>query len=53
MKILKRGNPPKDKRREVCHNCGSELEYISSDIHIDRDGKYIICPVCGKFIGVQ
>lgn len=51
MKIIKRGTPEQEWIYGVaCLKCSSVLEYDKSDIHSDRDGSYIICPVCGKFI---
>lgn len=50
MKILKHGEVKEVTYTVTCHSCNSILEYNSNDIHSDRDGNYIICPVCKKFI---
>ena len=33
-----------------CSSCGSILQYSKEDVHTDRDGSYIECPVCDMFI---
>ena len=52
VKILRHGN-----RRKVeilyeftCPTCGCQGTFEPSDLSRDRDGEYIICPECGKFI---
>lgn len=52
MKIIKEGNLPEDKqKRETCYNCKTVFEYVKADVQSDfRDGDYIVCPKCGKFI---
>lgn len=52
MKVLKRGKVKEKVYHKTCHNCKSKLEYKDSDIECDRDGDYIICPVCKKFIAI-
>ena len=52
MKIIKTGKI-KDSTKITCGYCESILEYNSTDIKRDfRDGDYIICPICGKFLSV-
>lgn len=46
MKIIKRGSIEDNPKTAKCPNCGSILEYTSKDFQIDRDGRYIECPVC-------
>lgn len=46
MKIIKRGSIEDSPKTAKCPNCGSILEYTSKDFQIDRDGRYIECPVC-------
>lgn len=51
MKVIKRGSVPTCIKRVMCSKCKSELEYHRADVHSDqRDGNYIICPVCNAFI---
>jgi len=52
MKILKMGKKPNKNKRTMCLNCGTKLEYSSADVNSDRDGKYIICPVCSQYLAV-
>jgi hypothetical protein len=54
MKIIKRGALQSELNVNViCKSCNSELEYQRLDIKRDRDGKYIVCPVCLHLIGVE
>jgi DNA-directed RNA polymerase subunit RPC12/RpoP len=47
MKIIKQGIPPHEKEiTKVCSKCKSELLVTISDLKSDRDGSYVICPVC-------
>lgn len=50
MKVIKQGQKVEKTRKVTCYGCKSKLEYTSNDVQSDRDGKYIVCPVCGKFI---
>lgn len=53
MKVIKEGEIKQKAKRKTCRKCDTEMEYKSRDIFLDqRDGDYIICPVCGKFINV-
>ncbi len=52
MKILKRGNADEFTRNITCGYCYSELEYTRPDIRRDRDGVYIVCPVCLNIINI-
>lgn len=53
MKILKEGKIKPRSHKKTCAKCDSELEYDFSDVITDKDGKYIICPVCKNFISVD
>ena len=53
MKILKKGVVPSHKQKINCNNCKSELEFKQDDVRHDRDGSYIVCPVCNKFLGLS
>jgi hypothetical protein len=52
MKIIKRGEIPPTAVNKTCGYCNTEFEYEPSDIKSDRDGFYVICPVCNKFLGL-
>lgn len=49
MKIIK-NNYKETTFKVKCPRCKSKLKVSESDIQMDRDGRYIICPCCGKFI---
>lgn len=53
MKVVENKKLPQRGKSKTCYNCKSKLRYINSDVHMDRDGKYIICPVCTKLIAVS
>lgn len=51
MEIIKKGNKPLEESKTcTCHKCGTELKYTKTDVQHDRDGSYIVCPVCTTFI---
>lgn len=54
IKILNKGNKANKLKSPIyrveCSNCGSILQYSKEDVHTDRDGSYIECPVCDMFI---
>lgn len=54
-KVIERGDVPSEKPAEHrCYHCRSLVEYERKDIQADaRDGDYVVCPVCGKFIGAS
>ena len=54
MRIIKKGKlPPKEKKMK-CTSCGCVFMYDRSDIKTEqRDGDFVICPTCGKFITVN
>lgn len=53
MKIIKVGNLESKTYNEICYKCNSELQYEQKDIQSDRDGKYIVCPVCKAYIATN
>jgi DNA-directed RNA polymerase subunit RPC12/RpoP len=53
MKILKLGKIKSPKNTITCYNCDSELKYDDSDIRTDKDGTYIKCPLCKKFLNIK
>ncbi len=53
MKIIKRGKEKVIEKKKSCYKCKSVLSFTSSDVELDRDGKYIVCPVCKSFIAVD
>jgi DNA-directed RNA polymerase subunit RPC12/RpoP len=34
----------------TCHTCGCEFAAQLEDRQIDRDGRYVVCPCCKKFV---
>lgn len=53
MKIIKKGKIRKEEWRGLCLDCHCEFIYDGDDIKIDqREGDYIVCPTCGKYINV-
>jgi transcription elongation factor Elf1 len=53
MKIIKQVSAQIDlPKKKTCYGCKSVLEYTRVDIKSDRDGNYIVCPVCGAFIAL-
>ena len=53
MKILKRGKVKNEHPKMTCAYCDTVFEYLKTDIALDRDGRYVVCPVCGKFLTVN
>lgn len=50
MKILKRKELKTKKIKHKCQKCGSVLVYDETDVMTDRDGRFVICPVCRSYI---
>lgn len=53
MKILSKGKIKKYKYTSECRICDTLFEFDESETKRDRDGDYIICPVCGTFIDIR
>jgi len=59
-KTIKRGEVGTEVARYMCkpmlgggRKCGSIIEFSRSDVKSDqRDGNYVICPVCESWINV-
>lgn len=52
MRIIKKGKLPNDEKKKTCKTCNTQFLFKEADIHNDRDGRYVICPGCKKFIAV-
>lgn len=51
MKVINEGQKPDEKPRKIkCQRCKSTLEFTNNDIQYDRDGSYVVCPVCNQFM---
>jgi hypothetical protein len=52
--IIKRGSDPrKTKLRMIC-SCGTEALFERREVQGDqRDGDYVVCPVCGSYVSVR
>ena len=53
MKIIKNNYIEKDSTIVICPECKSRLEIMPDDVQTDRDGNYIICPCCHKYIDTK
>ena len=54
MRIIKKGKIPPKEKRITCPKCGCVFMYEPCDIHSDqREGDYVVCPTCKKFIYVH
>ena len=53
MEIIKAGNPERKAYGFVCRKCGCVAKFDETDIKRDRDGDYIICPSCGRFVSME
>ena len=52
--IIKRGVKKHDVATYDCKSCDSTIRFTRADIQSDqRDGDYVMCPVCEKFIDVR
>lgn len=51
MKILKVGNTSNINQVEcTCGKCETVFIYNASDVNVDREGRYVKCPICKTFI---
>ena len=52
MKIIQKGKIPKDiEIKKTCYSCKTKFSYTSKDVTYDqREGNYVICPLCKKQI---
>lgn len=52
MEIIRPGNKPENVRyQQTCKTCGCVFAYTKSDVKPDqREGDYLVCPTCTKFI---
>ena len=53
MRVIKEGTLPVKENKCTCYKCKTKFAYIASDVKPDRDGSYIVCPVCGSFIAAE
>lgn len=55
MRIIKEeGREVEEKEtNKSCYKCLTKFAYLSSDIEVDRDGRYVRCPHCKAFIAVK
>lgn len=52
MKIIKDGSISKPEKKRTCCNCKTKFSYTPNDVQQDREGLFVICPTCQKFIAV-
>lgn len=52
MKLIEKGKIPKNPEiKKTCYNCKTKFSYNSKDVNYDqREGNYVVCPVCKKYI---
>lgn len=51
IEIIRRGEAPKEKKYErMCVRCDTVFTYQVTDLSHDRDGDYVVCPVCNYWI---
>jgi len=53
MKIIKKVEPKEPEKKTMCCYCKTIFVYNNSDIKPDRDGSYVVCPSCEKFIAAD
>lgn len=53
MDIIKKGNQKRKEYGFVCRICGCVAKFDETDIRRDRDGDYIVCPICGRFVSMK
>jgi DNA-directed RNA polymerase subunit RPC12/RpoP len=53
IEIIQQGKIPNVKKKKTCGKCNTVFSFDRSDIEQDRDGRFVRCPVCNSFIGVQ
>lgn len=53
MRIIKEGIIEMKEILESCTGCNTEFAYNASDIKPDRDGAYVNCPRCNRFISAR
>lgn len=52
MRIIKEGKTPEKETIKTCGSCKTKFAYTPEDMKNDRDGRFVICPHCAKFIAV-
>jgi len=51
MRIIRIGNTEEKEIPKTCGDCYTDFTYTLSDVKPDwRDGDYVVCPICGKFL---
>jgi transcription elongation factor Elf1 len=53
MEIIKKGNTTYKEYEFTCRKCGCVAKFDEKDIKQDRDGEYIVCPSCGRFVSTE
>lgn len=53
-RIISKGVIPNKEKQITCYNCNTVFAFMPEEVKYDyRDGDYIICPVCTKFIDAK
>ena len=50
MRIIKEGSLKEIEYRHTCHECRTVFAATIKDTNTDRDGQYVVCPLCGAFV---
>lgn len=50
--IKKQGKPIVHIHTIKCYKCKTSFTFEPSDIEMDRDGRYVICPSCNVFLAI-
>ena len=54
MKILKKGKKDKIPTYILeCPGCGCIAEFTNFDVKTDLDGRFVVCPQCGRFTNIS
>lgn len=50
MRIIRKGKIIPKEWEQTCSKCNCLFAFTNSDIKTDRDGSYLICPTCNKYL---
>ena len=53
MRIIKEGKIPENEVEKTCGKCETVFAYVPGDVYPDRDGPYVICPICRQFLSTE
>jgi len=50
IEIIEQHELPETYYRMTCPRCKTIFKFQQTDVDVDRDGSYIICPECGYYM---